>query len=88
MFNVPQGKKLLAWLLRVLGSKEQPPPDVLVLADGGDPAGPGRRALSAAYGICDTLRYPREAAIFRPAHPDWKAGAMVATLLAACLRSA
>jgi hypothetical protein len=79
MFGPYHGKKLWAWLLKVLGGKEQAPPDGLVLADGGDPghpgAGPGRRALSAAYGICDTLRYSREGAIFRPAEPDWKAAA-------------
>jgi hypothetical protein len=50
------GKKLWSFLLR----RRDPPPRGIVLQDDGD-----RRALSLAYAIADTLRYPRSQSIVR-----------------------
>ena len=56
------GKKL--WQL--LTKKRDPNPEVIVFSDQGD-----RRALSAAYAVCDLMRLPRSV-ITRPGDPDAK----------------
>jgi hypothetical protein len=61
-----QGKLLWHLLLK----RRVAAPEVLVIQDDG-----GRRALSLAYAVCDALRLPRTATIFRPGDSEWKAGA-------------
>jgi hypothetical protein len=72
MMSPADGKRLWSFVGRTLRGHRQPPPDVLLIADGG---GGDRRALSVSYRLCDSLRLPRESVLFRPADPDWRAGA-------------